>query len=189
MRSIKVLLTALALGAIVGWNAQLAWADSGHGACEGHGAGHCHGEGMMTHHGCVGDHLHHLLKHQKELGLTEEQVTKLKAIDLDMDRAWIKGRADIRIVERELLALLEDDKSDLSAIEAKVKQSEMLEVTLRMVAYKAQRDALAVLTPEQREKAKASHERMMREMMMRGRMSGYSGKGHHQEGEPKGGRH
>jgi Spy/CpxP family protein refolding chaperone len=140
---------------------------------------------MMTHHGCVGEHLHHLLKHQKELGLTDEQVTKLKAIGLDTDRAWIKGRADIRIAERELLALLEDNKSDLSAIEAKVKQSEMLEVTLRMVAYKARRDALAVLTPEQREKAKASHERMMREMMMSGQMSGYSGKGHHQRVNPR----
>jgi hypothetical protein len=33
------------------------------------------------------DHLRHLLKHHKEIGLTEEQVKKLKAIELDFDRA------------------------------------------------------------------------------------------------------
>lgn len=52
------------------------------------------------------------------------------------------------MAERELLALAEDEKTDLSALEAKVKQSEMLEVGLRMSAVKARRDALAVLTPE-----------------------------------------
>jgi Spy/CpxP family protein refolding chaperone len=56
---------------------------------------------------------------------------------------------------------VEDEKTDLSAHEAKVKQSEMLEVGLRMLAFKARRDGLAVLTPEQREKGKAAHEKRM----------------------------
>jgi Spy/CpxP family protein refolding chaperone len=34
-----------------------------------------------------------------------------------------------------------------------------------MAAFKARREALAVLTPEQREKAKMAHEKRMQEMM------------------------
>jgi Spy/CpxP family protein refolding chaperone len=63
------------------------------------------------------------------------------------------------------LTLVEDEKTDLSAFEAKVKQSEMLEAGLRMSAFKARHDALGVLTPEQREKGKASHEKKMHGMM------------------------
>jgi Spy/CpxP family protein refolding chaperone len=121
--------------------------------------------GHMGHYAHSADHLRHLLKHQKEIGLTEEQVKKLKAIHLEYDRARIKTEADIHIAEREVQALVEDEKTDLSALEAKVKQSEMLEVGLRMSAFKARRDALAVLTPEQRDKAKAAHEKRMHEMM------------------------
>jgi periplasmic protein CpxP/Spy len=106
-----------------------------------------------------------ILQHQKEIGLTDEQVKKLKAIELDFDRARIKSEAEIQIVEREVLALVEEEKTDLSAIEAKVKQSELLEVGLRMLAFKARHDALAVLTPEQREKGKAGHEKRIHEMM------------------------
>jgi Spy/CpxP family protein refolding chaperone len=120
---------------------------------------------MMMHHACAAEHLRHLLKHRKEIGLSDEQVKKLNAIDLDYDRAWIKGQAERDVVERDVRALLEEEKPDLSAIEAKVKQSEMLEVGLRMSAYKARQEALAVLTPEQREKAKAAHEKRMEEMM------------------------
>ena len=120
--------------------------------------------GHMGHDAHSAYHLRHLLQHEKEIGLTEEQVKKLKAIELDYDRARIKAGAEIHIAERELLALVEDEKTDLSALETKVKQSEMLDVGLRMSAYKARRDALAVLTPEQREKAKAAHEKRMQEM-------------------------
>jgi hypothetical protein len=53
-------------------------------------------------------HLHHLLRHQKEIGLTEQQVNKLKAIDLDCEVIRIKIKAERHIAERELLALVED---------------------------------------------------------------------------------
>ncbi len=158
-------LGVLAVGMMLGGPVSLGWAESTHGGMMEHGDGHCHGYAMMTHHACMGDHLHHLLQHQKDLGLTDEQVARLKAIHLDLDRTRIRSDADRRVAERELAALLEDEKTELSAIEAKVKQSEMLEMAIRMAAFKARRDALAVLTPEQRQKAKVAHERMMQEKM------------------------
>lgn len=136
--------------------------EHGKGCCEGHGEGYGKGYGGhgMGGHSGAGHLIRSLLKYAKGFGLTDEQVAKLKAIQLDLDKTRIRTEADIMVAERELQALLEDEKSDMAAIEAKVKQSEELEVGLRVAAIKAKRDAKAVLTPEQRERLKAVHERM-----------------------------
>lgn len=136
----------------------------GHGECceGGHGGGY--GMGMPGHHASTGHLLRGLLRSQKEIGLSEDQVNKLKALQLDLDKTRIKTEADIMVAERELASLVEDGKSDLGAIEAKVKQSESLQVGLRMAAIKARRDAMAVLTPEQSERIKMVHEKMQQGM-------------------------
>jgi len=120
-----------------------------------------HGMGMM--HSSAGHLIRHLLKHEKEIGLTPEQVAKLKDTQLNLDKARIKAEADIQIAERELKALIDDEKSDLGAIEAKLKQSEDLQVALRMTSIKTRREVLGQLTPEQRGKEKAIHEKMMQQ--------------------------
>ena len=188
----KIFISMMSLIAMLGFGVQPSLADPERGYSHAYSGEHgCCAE-MMEHMGNIGhmghdvhsaDHLRHLLKHQKEIGLTEEQVKKLKTIELDFDRGWIKTDAEIHVAERELLALVEDEKTDLSAIEAKVKQSGMLEVGLRMLAFKARHDALGVLTPEQREKGKAAHENRMRGMqgmheMMSGQHGGSPGSGH-----------
>ncbi len=143
-----------------------------------------------------GHFIRHLLTHAKEIGLTADQVTKLKAINLDFARTRIKTESEIKVAELELADLLDNEKAGLDAIEAKVKQSEMLEVGLRMAAIKAKRESLALLTPEQREKEKAEHEKMMRQMgggmgggmmggMMEGGMMGRGGHDAPAPGQPK----
>lgn len=164
MKTRHLITGAMSMIAMVGLGAQPGLADLEYGSAHPPASGHACCEEMTGHHGHAADHLRHLLQHQQAIGLTEEQVKKLKTVELDYDRARIKADAEIRVAERELLALVEDEKTDLSVLEAKVKQSEMLEVGLRMSTFKARRDALAVLTPEQREKAKASHEKRMQEM-------------------------
>lgn len=172
-----VLISVMSLIALLGWGVQPSLADQEHGFSHAYSSEQGCGEEMMGHRAHPADHLRHLLKHQKEIGLTEEQVKKLKAIELDFDRARIKSEAEIHVAERELLALVEDEKTDLSTLEAKVKQSEMLEVGLRMLAFKARHEALAVLTPEQREKGKAAHDKRMQERMS-GRHGGAPSGGH-----------
>ncbi len=132
-------------------------AGSGYGV----GGGHGYGKGAM--HGGTGHLIRHLLKHEKDIGLTAEQVTKLKEVQLNLDRIRIKTEADIKIAERELKALTDDEKSDLSAIEAKLRQSKDLQVGLRMTSIKMRRDVMAVLTPEQREKEKSEHDKVMQQ--------------------------
>lgn len=156
------------------------WANpSGYGK-DGHaGGGHSgmgsYGMNMM--HSGTGHLIRHLLKHEKDLGLTADQVAKLKDVQLNLDRARIKSEADIQIAERELKALTDDEKSDLGAIEAKLKQSEDLQVALRMTSIKTRREVLGLLTPEQRAKEKSEHEKMMQQHKE-------GGKGH---GNPHGG--
>jgi len=187
----NVLISGMSLIAMLGLGVQPSLADpdqgysrgfsNEHGCCKEMMGHHAHSgccEKMMGHRAYHADHLRHLLEHYKEIGLTEEQVKKLKAIELDFDRTRIRSEAEIQVAERELLALAEDEKTDLSAFEAKVKQSEMLEAGLRISAFKARHEALGVLTPEQREKGKASHGKKMHGM---GMMSGQHG------GSPSGG--
>ena len=154
-----------------------AWADpdknyGGHGerSYGGHGDGYGrggHGMGAammeMMMHGGTGHLIRHLLKHEKDIGLSAEQVTKLKEMQLNMDKTRIKMEADIQVTERELKALIEDEKSDLGAIEAKLKQSQDTQVGLRLASIKARREVLAQLTPEQRTKQQAEHDKAMQQ--------------------------
>ena len=156
----KILLGVAAGTILLGMMTPFAWADEG-AACRGGG----HAFGMARHdmsgHGSMTSHvLRNLLKHQQDLGLTDDQVTKLKVLALDQDRARIRAHADVQVAERELRALIADEKTELSVIEAKVKERESFEGKLSFMGIKAKRDLYAVLTPEQREKQKALRNQM-----------------------------
>ena len=132
--------------------------------------------------------LKHLLKQGKELGLTPEQIGKLKIMQLDLSRAQARAEADIKVATLELHALVEDEHSDSSAIQAKVDQLKKAEGGILFTAIKSSRDAMAILTPEQREKEHAQCEEMMEKMkggegQHTGGMSGMKGGGHGKGGE------
>jgi len=161
----------LLLGISISWANEPGYGQGGgRDGYGGHGLSGGHGMGMM--HSSTGHLIRHLLKHEKEIGLTGEQVAKLKDIQLNLDKTRIKAEADIQIAERELKALIDDEKSDLGAIEAKLKQSEDMQVALRMTSIKTRRDVFAMLTPEQRAKEKAEHEKMMQQHRSMGKGEG-----------------
>ncbi len=147
------------------------WADGGYGhGKEGseHGGGYGGGHKMGMMHGGAGHFIAHLLKHDKEIGLTTEQVDKLKGLQGELDKTRTKAEADMKTAEQELRALVNDDKSDMGAIESKLKQSLDLQMGLRLAAIKTRREALALLTPEQRAKEKSEHDRVMKEHREKG---------------------
>jgi periplasmic protein CpxP/Spy len=123
---------------------------------------------MSGHRAMTSHVLRNLLKHQQDLGLTDDQVTKLKVLALDQDRAQIRAHADVQVAERELRALIADEKTELTVIEAKIKERESFEAKLNFLGIKAKRDLYTVLTPEQREKQKAFRDQMRQ--MHRARM-------------------
>ena len=160
---------ALTLGMSTVWANEPGYGKEGHGG-SGHSSMGGHGADMM--HNSTGHLIRHLLKHEKDIGLTSEQVAKLKDMQLNLDKTRIKTEADIQVAERELKSLTEDEKSDLGAIEAKLKQSGDLQVGLRMVSVKARRDVYALLTPEQRATEKSEHDKAMQQHKDAGK--GYS---------------
>ncbi len=157
-------------------------------ACHGH---MMHGQAQSGHdqheHGESDDHsahyLKHVLQHAKEIGLTPDQISKLKALQLDFERADVRLDADIKIAKLELHALVEDDQADLSAIQAKVDQLKKAEGADVLAAIKSKRNAMALLTPDQREKERVHREHMQHEGQgqhgggMMGGMMGGSGHG------------
>lgn len=126
------------------------------------------GHGQMGHSGYdqeeqddhSGHYLKHLLKHAREIGLTPEQVGKLKAVQLDFKRSEARLEADAKVAKLELHALLEDEKADLNVIQAKVEQLKKAESACLFVAIKSKRTAMALLSSDQREKERAVHEQM-----------------------------
>jgi len=155
-------LLGIALGLMVTGLSSVAWADGpkGAGCRDGrasmmgvarHGM---HGHGMYGH--SVATHvLRHLLRDKQEIGLTGEQIAKLRTIALDYDRDAIRGKAEVMVAERELRALTRDEQAEMAMIEAKVKEREALEATVRILGIKVKRDLMGVLTPEQQAKQKA----------------------------------
>lgn len=128
-----------------------AGADGGLRCGQGHAMAH-HGHGQT---GVTGHMLRRLLTHQQEIGLSEEQIAKLRSVALDADRAAIRASADRQVSERELRAMLWDTKAEMPAIETKVKEAESHDAAVRIIGIRAKRELLAVLTPEQQTKLKA----------------------------------
>ena len=160
MRRNTLFILSLALGSAL-FVSPMAWADSGP---------RCSGKGhMMSHRGghghghAPGHLLRHLLKNKQEIGLTDEQVEKLRKMALDADRTHIRAEADRMVSARELRSLLWDEKAELPAIEAKVKETESLEATVRIIDIRAKRELMGILTPEQKTKLKALWEQRRRE--------------------------
>lgn len=168
------------------------FADEGHGKMMGHG-GHDQDEQV----GQSGHYFMHLLTHAKEIGLTPEQIRKLKAMQLDFKRTEARLEADTKIAKLELHGLLEDEQADLNAIQAKVAQLKNSEGACLFAAVRSKHNAMALLTPDQRERDRAYHEQMKSEGggqhgggmdgmghggMMGGMMGSMGGSGHGQGG-------
>ena len=93
-----------------------------------------------------------------------------------LGRAQARAEADIKVATLELHALVEDEQADPAAIQAKVDQLKKAEGGLLFTAIKSRRDAMAILTPEQREKEHVLRDKMMGgEDQHTGGMSGMSG--------------
>lgn len=155
MRRLGIGFGAAAL--IVAITALSVFADGGHGK-KGQGG---HDQEEQEDHS--GHYLKHLLKHAKEFGLTQEQLGKLKAIQLDFKRSEARLEADTKVAKLELHALLEDEQADLTAIQTKVEQLKKAEGACLFEAIKSKHTAMALLTSEQREKDRAHREQMKSE--------------------------
>lgn len=98
--------------------------------------------------------LHFADARQKDLGLTDEHIQKLRAIGLALQKDAIKGEADVQLAWLDLQTLLHGEKHDLAAIEAKLKQIAGIRTGIELAAIKARLEATSMLSPENREQVR-----------------------------------
>ena len=170
---LSVLMLAVALPLSVGANPDERMSRGGHDGGMSRGG---HSERDSSMHDCVAHSLGGLLRHAKYLGLADEQISKLKTLTSDYDKARIRGEADLKLAELDVQNLIHDEKSDLAAIESAMKKSDAAHTAMRLEGIKTIRAASAILTPEQREKWRS---RMtMRHGEGKSEEGGYSGRPH-----------
>ncbi len=93
-----------------------------------------------------------ILSSKEALGLSAEQTRKLEQLRDEFQRQSIRSDADLKIVELDIAAALENDPVDMTKLEAKMREAEKLRADLRIVRIRAIEHAKALLTAEQKKK-------------------------------------
>lgn len=139
-----------------------------HGGSVPHGAKGTHGESSihsassrhMGGHQSATKFIDHILKFKEGMAITDQQESQLNTIKTAYKRNRIKMKAEVELANLDLHEVLKNENSDLSGIESKLKQVHALKADLYLASIKAKRDAKDVLTPEQRSRMKAVHDRI-----------------------------
>ncbi|MEE9166518.1 MAG: periplasmic heavy metal sensor [Candidatus Neomarinimicrobiota bacterium] len=129
-----------------------------------------HEQGMMSHTSMKGEkhqtgmghkymmrQKHHggdkfFLGMKDELGLTDEQVSKLRALKSETEKRMIRTKADLGILEIELHDLLREDKVNVKTVDSKIEKIGELRTKMQKAHVHAGLDARKMLTSEQLKK-------------------------------------
>ncbi len=107
--------------------------------------GHRHGMRRMRHLGMM----------KEALGLTDDQVVKIKDIHTEARKTGIKVRAGIRVARIEMRQLMRAEKVDRASLDRKIKEISALRKKMMRHRVDTRLKVHAVFTPGQRKKARA----------------------------------
>lgn len=93
-----------------------------------------------------------LLNNKDALGLSAEQVRKLEQLRDNYQKLSIRADAQLRIVEIDIAALLDNEPVEMAKVESKMREAEKLRVDLRIARVRAIEQAKALLNAEQKKK-------------------------------------
>ena len=97
---------------------------------------------------------HLYLMNAEKLGLTEEQIEKLRNIKGDCDKFCVVEKARLRVAKMELDQIMKSEAFDQEAAEVKIKEISELQNRLRVRHIKTRAEAMMVLDKKQKEQAK-----------------------------------
>ncbi len=106
------------------------------------------------------------------LGLTDQQVDRLRQIVVDGEKASIKTRSEMAVRGIELREMLRADNPDRAVVLKKVDELSALRATMAKQHVESLLAAKSVLTPEQQKKIRTFVESRMGGEMMRRRSRG-----------------
>lgn len=95
-----------------------------------------------------------MMKYEDEVGLSEEQVEKIKEIKMDTKKDLIKKKAEIDVVKVDIKSMLYDDKIDLDAVNQLIDKKYDLKKSKSKMLVKAYADLKSIPTDEQMAKMK-----------------------------------
>ena len=118
---------------------------------------HSEGHGQMMGMGKMdrmGDMMGMCIEHADELGLTDDQVMKMKPVNIDMQKKQARFKADLKIAEIELMEIMEVKDFDLEKANSAAKKMEEIKTVHHLEMLKAMKEMRSILTDEQFKKEK-----------------------------------
>ena len=120
---------------------------------KGHGEGH----GQMMQLGNMdkmGDMMGMCIQNADKIGLTDDQVMKMKPVNIDMQKKQARFKADLKIAEIELMEIMEVKDFDLEKANSAVKKIEEIKTAHHLEMVKTMKEMRTILTDEQFKKTK-----------------------------------
>lgn len=136
-----------------------------------HKAGH--GEMMgMGNMDRAGDMMGICMEHADKIGLTDDQLAKLKPLHNEMQKKQVRFKADLKIAEIELMEIMDVKDFDLEKASAAVNKIAAIKTAHHLEMLKAMKEVRTVLTDDQFKKMKKmmamnKHEKKTGKKMMK----------------------
>ena len=118
---------------------------------------HREGHGQMMEMGNMdnmGDMAGMCIEHADMMGLTDDQIMKIKPLHREMQKKQAQFKADLKIAEIELVEIMEVKDFDLEKASSQVKKIEEIKTAHHLEMLKAMKEMRTILTDEQFKKMK-----------------------------------
>ena len=115
----------------------------------------CHGQMMeMCNMDKMGDMVGMCIEHADRMGLTDDQVMRIKPVHREMQKKEARFKADLKIAEIDLMEIMEVKDFDLERASTAVKKIADIKTAHHLEMLKAMKEIRTVLTDEQFKKMK-----------------------------------
>jgi Spy/CpxP family protein refolding chaperone len=115
---------------------------------------HREGHGQMMGMDKMGDMMGMCIEHADKMGLTDDQIMKMKPIHREMQKKQARFKADLKIAEIELMEIVDVKDFDLEKASSAVKKIAEINTAHHLEMLKAMKEMRTILTDEQFKKMK-----------------------------------
>ena len=102
----------------------------------------------------MGDMMDMCIAHADMMGLTDDQIMKIKPVHREMQKKQARFKADLKIAEIELMEIMEVKDFDLEKANSAVKKIAEIKTADHLEMLKAMKEMRTILTDEQFKKMK-----------------------------------
>lgn len=143
-----ITLTAAAVALLASTVPLPAFAEMKGMAHKNHGEGHGHMK-EMGNMDKMDEMMAMCIDHADKMGLTDDQLTKVKPLHREMQKKQVRFKADLKIAELELMEIMEVKDFDLEKANSAVKKGAELKTAHHLEILKAMKEMRTLLTDEQ----------------------------------------